>query len=115
MRVQLAGRGLVGGAVEDLSSGWIDLLGEEEAGGVFHLFEEGEIVVAQEPGRGSRTWGLRLLRPREGRSCKAGDESSTEQLCCSTSRDVGAESESLLSFTYIVRLGVTGLPDVLDD
>ena len=47
--VELSGGGFVGGAVEDLSGGWVGLLGEVETASSLHLFEESEVFVAQEP------------------------------------------------------------------
>ena len=43
--VEFSGGGLVGGAVEDLSGGWVGLLGEVETAGAFHFLEEGEVFV----------------------------------------------------------------------
>jgi len=44
--VEFSGCVFVGGAVEDLSGGWVCLLGEVETACSFHLFEEGEVFVA---------------------------------------------------------------------
>ena len=43
--VEFPGGGFVCGAVEDLSGGWVGLLGEVETTGAFHVFEESEIFV----------------------------------------------------------------------
>ncbi len=47
--IQLAGGGLVGGAVKDLAGCGIGLLVEVETACTLHLFEEGEVVVAEQP------------------------------------------------------------------
>ena len=51
-------------AIENLPAGWIDLLGEKEAGSMLHLFEKGDIVIAEQPGVGGLDGG-RLLRVEE--------------------------------------------------
>jgi hypothetical protein len=104
VRVELAAGVLAVGAIEDLAAGGINLLGEEEAGGVLHLFEEDEVVVAEQPGvRGLSCRGLLGLGEWGGKD--SGKESSAQQLRRTASRDVrrsrGADTHSL----SIVRFG----------
>ena len=77
VRIQFAGRVFVGGAVQDLAAGRVGLFGEEEAGAVLKVFEEGQIIVAQQPG-GSVVRCLDLLRQRERRGYEAGEKSSAQ-------------------------------------
>ena len=46
MSIELARRGLVGGAVENLPCGRVGLLGEVEASCALHLLQEGQVFVA---------------------------------------------------------------------
>jgi len=83
--VELASGGFVGGAVEYLSGDWVGLFGEVETACALHLFEEGEVVVGEQPcvcelGRSS------LLR-LEGRCCKTREYGSAEEFGRAASRD----------------------------
>ena len=46
--VELTGGRFVGGAVKDLSCGWVGLLREVETSSALHLFEEDQIVVGKQ-------------------------------------------------------------------
>jgi hypothetical protein len=45
--VECSGGVFACGAIENLPAGWIDLLGEKEAGSMLHVFEKGDIVIAE--------------------------------------------------------------------
>jgi hypothetical protein len=82
VRIQFSGAGFVGGAIENLACGWLNLLTEIKTGSVLHVFEKIEIIVAEKPGVGRlRSRGLLcrgLLRQREGRGYEAGKEGSSQ-------------------------------------
>jgi len=70
---------------------------------VFHLLEEVEVVIAEQPGVGG-TWRRGLLRPRERRGCQAGESVPPSSLV-TLRRVMRGGVEELTLISYIVLFG----------